>query len=76
MERNLDRRVEVLCPIGDPELRLQLHDVVLATVRSDTARAWTLHTDGAYVRTPLASEPEVVDSQKVLLGYYTASDRI
>jgi polyphosphate kinase len=76
MERNLDRRVEVLCPIADPELRLQLHDVVLAAVRSDTARAWTLQTDGAYVRTPSASEAEAVDSQKVLLGYYTSTDRV
>jgi polyphosphate kinase len=76
MERNLDRRVEVLCPIADPELRVQLHDVVLATVRSDTARAWTLQTDGAYVRTTAPSEAEAVDSQKVLLGYYTASDRV
>jgi polyphosphate kinase len=76
MERNLDRRVEVLCPIADPELRLQLHDVVLAAVRSDTARAWTLQTDGAYVRTSSASEAEAVDSQKVLLGYYTTTDRV
>jgi polyphosphate kinase len=76
MERNLDRRVEVLCPIADPELRSQLHDVVLAAVRSDTARAWTLQTDGAYVRTPPSSETEAVDSQKVLLGHYTSSERL
>jgi polyphosphate kinase len=75
MERNLDRRVEVLCPISDPELRQQLHDVVLSAVRSDTARAWTLQTDGTYVRIPPAHETEAVDSQKVLLSYYTAADR-
>jgi polyphosphate kinase len=75
MERNLDRRVEVLCPIADPELRQHLHDVVLATVRADTARAWALQTDGTYVRGATASSPDAVDSQKALLTHYTAADR-
>ena len=75
MERNLDRRVEVLCPIADPELRQHLHDVVLATVRADTARAWALQTDGTYVRGASASSLDAVDSQKALLAHYTAADR-
>ena len=41
MERNLDRRVEVLCPVRDPEIRQHLHDTVLTTVCADTDRAWT-----------------------------------
>ena len=50
MERNLDRRVEVLCPVNDPAMRQQLRDAVLEVLLSDTDRAWTLRTDGTYVR--------------------------
>src|SRR5262249_9717650 len=38
MERNLDRRVEVLCPIADPAIAAHLHDVVLKTYQCDTDR--------------------------------------
>ena len=76
MERNLDRRVEVLCPIADPELRQHLHDVVLAAVRADTARAWVLQTDGTYVRAARGTEGDPVDSQKVLLAHYTSAERL
>jgi polyphosphate kinase len=76
MERNLDRRVEVLCPIADAELCQQLHDVVLSAIRTDTARAWTLQTDGAYTRGAQTNTAEAVDSQKALLAFYTAADPI
>jgi polyphosphate kinase len=76
MERNLDRRVEVLCPIADPDLRQHLHDVVLSALRSDSVRAWVLQTDGSYTRAGDASPAEAVDSQKALLAYYTAAERI
>jgi polyphosphate kinase len=76
MERNLDRRVEVLCPIADPELRQHLHDVVLSAVRADTAGAWILQTDGAYVRASHGTEGEPVDSQKVLLTHYMSAERL
>jgi polyphosphate kinase len=75
MERNLDRRVEVLCPIIDPDLRQHLRDVVLAAVTADTERAWTLQTDGTYVRIPAVPGVTPVNSQKLLLAHYTASDR-
>ena len=48
MERNLDRRVEVLVPVTDPELRMHLRDVVLETLLADTARAWILSSSGRY----------------------------
>lgn len=54
MERNLDRRVEVLCPVHQPELRAHLRDVVLGTLLADTDRARVLQTDGTYVKPPVA----------------------
>jgi len=75
MERNLDRRVEVLCPIADADLRQHLRDVVLAAVIADTERAWTLQTDGTYVRSAADPDAPSVNSQKALLAHYTSGDR-
>ncbi|MCC7126042.1 MAG: polyphosphate kinase 1 [Acidobacteria bacterium] len=75
MERNLDRRVEVLFPVLDPEWRQHLRDVVLAAVRADNTRAWLLRTDGTYVRETPGADDEPVDSQRLLLAHYTATDR-
>ncbi len=72
MERNLDRRVEVLCPVTDPALKQTVRDSVLEVLLSDTDRAWTLKTDGSYAR---ATPPEGVpplNSQRFLLEWYAA----
>ena len=72
MERNLDRRVEVLCPVTDPTLRQHLRDTVLEALISDTDRAWTLQTDGAYTRTLPPEGAAPLNSQKFLLEWYAA----
>ncbi len=50
MERNLNRRVETLCPVKDPALRRYLRDTVLDAYLRDTQRAWSLQPDGTYER--------------------------
>lgn len=75
MERNLDRRVEVLCPIADPEIRTHLREVILAALLADTARAWELRTDGTYIRATPDPGVEPVNSQQLLLAHYTAGER-
>jgi polyphosphate kinase len=47
MERNLDRRVEVLAPIRDPALRERL-DEILETLLADDVLAWQLYGDGTW----------------------------
>jgi polyphosphate kinase len=68
MERNLDRRVEALTPVGDRDLLRELRDVVLGTYLRDTARAYQLKMDGVYQRPERAGEG--LDAQRVLLAYY------
>ena len=70
MERNLDRRVEVLCPIRDAEIRDELRDVVLNAYLQDTDRAMVLDSAGHYERPAGASG--VINAQKLLLDHYTA----
>ena len=49
MERNLDRRVEVVLPISDPVLRQRL-DEILEVNLADDSLAWELGPDGSWVR--------------------------
>ena len=74
MERNLDRRVEVLCYIRDPAIRKHLVDDVLATLFSDTCRAMELQTDGSYRMVEGTPGAPAVDAQASLLERCSSSD--
>jgi polyphosphate kinase len=69
MERNLDRRVETLVPVRDPEILEHLRDVVLDAYLKDTDRAMLLDAAGHYERGPSGSGP--FNSQQSLLQHYT-----
>ncbi len=59
MERNLDRRVEVLVPVRDRGHRTRL-DNVLEELQADDAAAWELGSDGQWVR---RGDPSAVHPQ-------------
>ncbi len=69
MERNLDRRVETLTPVRDPEIVEHIRDVVLHAYLRDTDRAMVLDSSGKYQR------PEGVsgsfNAQQFLMQHYT-----
>jgi polyphosphate kinase len=69
MERNLDRRVETLAPIRDPEILEHLRDIVLGAYLRDTDRAMVLDSSGHYERPPNGSEH--FDAQQFLIRHYT-----
>jgi polyphosphate kinase len=69
MERNLDRRVETLSPVKDPELFEHLRDVVLNACLRDTDRALVLDSTGRYERPEGSSGG--FNSQQHLLQHYT-----
>jgi polyphosphate kinase len=70
MERNLDRRVEVLCPVKDPDIRHHLRHVVLEAMLRDTDRSYLLLPDGEYVRArPVDGEPPFTAQQSLLEHY-------
>ncbi len=71
MERNLDRRVEVLCPVHQTDLRDHLRDVVLGTLMLDTDRCRLLRTDGSYDRVEPQEGTEPVNAQQALLDVYS-----
>ena len=49
MERNLDRRVEVLFPLQSDEVRRKGEEI-LSALLADTSNAWGLQPDGAWAR--------------------------
>jgi polyphosphate kinase len=66
MARNLDRRVEAVTPIEDPDLAKQLK-AMLDIFLTDNRQAWDLQSDGRYVqRRPSDSSPEK-SAQNILM---------
>jgi polyphosphate kinase len=61
MERNLDRRVEALVPIEDPEAQRSIQ-AVIEVLLADDRHSWQLGPDGAYRRTEeLTGVPGTID---------------
>jgi polyphosphate kinase len=68
MDRNLDRRVEVLFPIEDARLKRYLQDTILAVNLMDNTQARTLQRDGTYRReTPGDDDP--ISAQQYFLDH-------
>jgi polyphosphate kinase len=67
MPRNLDRRVEVVFPVGDPKLIRHLHDGVLSTYLADTVKARHMQSNGTYSRSAHRNAPQALNSQESLM---------
>jgi polyphosphate kinase len=63
MPRNLDRRVEVLTPVHDAELRRYLKEEFLDVYLQDNVKARILQPDGSYTRAERAAGSPAINSQ-------------
>jgi polyphosphate kinase len=63
MQRNLDRRVEVLFPIEDAELRRSIRDDILEMDLRDTLKSWELQPDGSWTRVARSDDAEPISAQ-------------
>jgi polyphosphate kinase len=57
MPRNFHRRVEVMVPIVDPDIKTRLMTEIINISRADNVKSWVLRSDGSYARiTPAIGE--------------------
>jgi polyphosphate kinase len=66
MKRNLDRRVEVITPIEDPEISNDLQEI-LGIMLSDNRQAWDMHSDGSYKQRRPQPGTEEQSTQQILM---------
>jgi polyphosphate kinase len=75
MDRNLSRRVEVIWPVEQPDLKRRLIEEVLETSRADNAKARELLPDGRYRRVAPADGQPRARSQERFLALAAESAR-
>jgi polyphosphate kinase len=77
MDRNLTRRVEVVFPIEQPDLKARVIDEILKTTLADNQKARLLLPDGTYKRvTPTNGEPPLRSQQQFLELAKKSADRL
>ena len=67
MNRNFDRRVELLFEVYNEDLKSELH-AILETYWKDNLHSWLLASDGSYARPPLDSPR--LNAQETLITRY------
>lgn len=68
MRRNLDRRIEALVPVEQPDLVTHLRSFVLENYLRDTHNAWDLDSAGTYRRRKPKPGQEPFDSQAYFMA--------
>jgi polyphosphate kinase len=68
MPRNLNRRVELIFPVDDAELRERIRDEVLSVYLLDNVKARRMMPDGTYKRATRSDGQASWNSQEILMG--------
>src|SRR5690606_37608809 len=76
MPRNFRRRVEVMFPVLEPDLKVRLYRDVLEVMAADNVKGWSLCSDGRYipaskstVRAKEGRELQEIRSQEIFMAH-------
>ena len=69
MPRNLNRRIEILFPILDPDIKTTILQTLLPLHMRDNVHAWVMESSGMYTRQTHSPDHEIIDAQDWMLQH-------
>ena len=76
MPRNFDRRVEIMFPVEDTDLKDRILNSILPYYLQDNQKARLLLADGSYTRAPVNKGEPLLRAQTELLGHGLSPGRL